>query len=127
MEGFSLRRQNEAEERHDAYLGKPEHADKEDERPDKLNGDGDAPSRVVCTALRGVVDHGREKKADGDRPLVSGDDGAADPFGGALGLVHGDEGGNEADTEAGEEAADDEGGPVGGAGLEGDTEGEDDA
>lgn len=82
---------------------------------------------MVCAVLRGIVDDGSEKKADGDRPLVSGDDGAADPFGGALGLVHGDEGGDEADTETGEEAADDEGGPVGGAGLEGDTEGEDNA
>ena len=77
--------------------------------------------------LGGVIDDGGKEKADGDGPLVARDDGATDPLGRALGLVHGDEGGDEADAGAREEAADDEGGPVVGAGLEGDAEGKDDA
>ena len=108
-------------------LGEVEHADGEDEGPDELNGDGDAPGGVVVAVLGRVVDDGGEEETDGDGPLVAGDDGAADPLGGALGLVHGDEGGDETDTETGEDTADDEGGEVEGTGLEGDAEAEDEA
>lgn len=80
---------------------------------------------MVVAVLGRVVDDGREEETDGDRPLVARDDGATDPLGRALGLVHGDEGGDEADAETGEDTADDEGGPLVAAGLEGDTGGED--
>ena len=109
------------------YLRKQEHADEEDEGPDELNGDGDAPGGVVVAVLGRVVDDGGEEETDGDRPLVAGNDGAADPLGGALGLVHGDEGGDETDTETGEDTADDEGGPLVATSLEGNTEREDES
>ena len=109
------------------HLWEPKHTNSENERPDKLNARWDTPRRVVIAVLSRVVDDGGEEETDGDRPLVAGDDGAADPLGGALGLVHGDEGGDETDAETGEDTADDEGGEVEGTGLEGDAEAEDEA
>ena len=108
-------------------LREVEHADDEDERPDELDGDGDAPGGVVVAVLGRVVDDGGEEETDGDRPLVARDDGAADPLGGALGLVHGDEGGDETDAETGKDTADDEDGEGGRAGLEGNADAEDEA
>lgn len=82
---------------------------------------------MAITVLSRIVDHGREQETDRDGPLVASDDSTTDPLGRALGLVHGDEGGDETDTETSEDTADDEGGDVVGTGLEGDTEGEDEA
>ena len=82
---------------------------------------------MAVAVLGRVIDDGREQQTDGDSPLVASDDSAANPFGRALGLVHGDEGGDETDTETCEDTANDERREVGGAGLEGNTEAEDDA
>ena len=106
-------------------LGEVRHAGGKDEGPDELYGYRDLPGRVILSILGCVVDDRSEEKADGDGPLVAGDDGTTDPFGGALGLVHGDEGGDEADAETGEDTADDERGPLVAAGLESDAGGED--
>ena len=65
---------------------------------------------MVRPILCGVVENIGQKDTDGNRPLVTTNDGTADPLWGAFGLVHGDEGGDEADTEASEEAADDKSG-----------------
>ena len=108
-------------------LGEVEHAGGEDERPDELNCDGDAPCRVVRAVLGRVVDNGGEEETDRDRPLVARNDGTTDPLGRALGLVHGDEGGDETDTCTGEDTADDERGQVGSTSLECNTEAEDQA
>lgn len=81
---------------------------------------------MVVAVLGRVVDNGREQETDGDGPLVAGDDSATDPLGRALGLVHGDKGGDETDTETSENTADDEGSDVMRTGLEGNTEGKDD-
>ena len=99
----------------------------EDEGADELDAGGDPPRRVVVAVLGRVVDDGREQETDGDRPLVAGHDGATDPLGRALGLVHGDEGGDETDAETGEDTAYDEDVHVVCSGLEGDTDGEDQA
>ena len=107
------------------HLWEPDHTNGEDECPNKLDTRGDTPSRVVIAVLCRIVDDGGEEETDGDRPLVAGDDGAADPLGGALGLVHGDEGGDETDTETGEDTTDDEDREGVAASLHGDTETED--
>ena len=89
-----------------AYLGKPEHADGENGRPDELDAGGDAPRRVVIAVLGRVVDDGREQETDGDRPLVARDDGTTDPLGRTLGLVHRDKARHHSDTETGEHTTD---------------------
>ena len=108
-------------------LWEVEHTRGEDKCPDELNSDGDPPRRVVWAVLGRVVDDGGEEETDGDGPLVAGDDGTTDPLGRALGLVHGDEGGDETDTCTGEDTADDERGQVGSTSLECNTEAEDQA
>ena len=82
---------------------------------------------MAVAVLGGIVDDGRKQQTDGDSPLVAGHDGAPDPLGRALGLVHGDEGGDETDTETCEDTANNEGRNVVGASLESDTKAEDDA
>ena len=109
------------------YLRKPEHANEEDNCPDELNGDRNLPRGVIGTILGSIVENCSEEKADCDCPLITSNDGTANPFGGTFGLVHGDEGGDETDAETGEDTADDEGCEVEGAGLEGDTQAEDEA
>ena len=104
-----------------------EHAGREDERPDELDGDRDLPRGVVRAVLGCVVHDGGEQETDSDRPLVAGNDGTTDPLGRTLGLVHGDEGGDETDTGTGKDTADNEGGEVGSTRLESDTEGENQA
>lgn len=109
----------------DTDLGQEDHAGAEDECPNELDGDRNAPCGVAVTVLGCVVDDGRQQETDGDGPLVACDDGTSDPLGGTLGLVHGDEGRDEADTQTSEDTADDKGRYVGGACLESDTEGKD--
>ena len=52
-------------------FGEEEHADSEDTSPDKLNGDRNAVSRRVRTALGSLIDACTEHDADGDGPLVT--------------------------------------------------------
>ena len=106
-------------------LGQPDHTDGEDGGPDQLDAGGDTPGGVVITVLGGIIDDGGQQETDCDGPLVAGDDGTTNPFGRALGLVHGDEGRNETDTETGEDTADDEGSPLVATCLQTDTECED--
>lgn len=86
-------------------LGQNQHAADEDDGPGKLDGDRDPVRPRVHAQRRGVVDDGGQEQTDGDGELVGAYDGAANPFGGGLGLVQRDEGGDETDAQAGEEAA----------------------
>jgi hypothetical protein len=63
--------------------------DDEDERPGKLDGDGDAVRSRVVAILGGVVDNGSQQETNGNGELVGSDNGSTDPLGGSLGLVHG--------------------------------------
>ena len=103
----------------ETYLGQEEHTSVENERPDELDRKRDTVRGVVRAVLGGVVDDGSEQETDGDGPLVAGDDGATDPLGRALRLVHGDHDGDEADTETGNAAAGDEERDGRGSGLHG--------
>ena len=52
-----------------------DHADSEDESPNKLESDGDLPGGTVLLVLGAIVDDRSKEKTDGDRPLVARDDG----------------------------------------------------
>ena len=56
-------------------LGEEDHADSEDEAPNELETDGDLPRSTSGLVLGAVVDDRGDEKTDGDRPLVTGDDG----------------------------------------------------
>ena len=120
-----IRKCNHVHKRRRTYLRQEDHASIEDKCPDELNGDGNTVGRVVRAVLGGGVDDRSEEKTDGDGPLVARDDGATDPLGRALGLVHGDHDGDETDTETGEDTTDDEDREGVAASLHGDTETED--
>ena len=51
-----------------------DHARSENETPYELDGNRDLPRCVRVDVLGGVVDNGRDKEADGDRPLITGND-----------------------------------------------------
>jgi len=63
-------------------LGEEDHADSEDEAPNKLETDGDLPRSMGGLVLGAVVDDRGEEETDGDCPLVTGDDGATVDRGG---------------------------------------------
>lgn len=65
-------------------LGQDEHADNEDDGPGKLDGNGDAVAAGVVAILSRVVDNGGQQKTNSDGQLVAADNGASDPFGGAI-------------------------------------------
>lgn len=65
-------------------LGQDEHADNEDDGPGKLDGNGDAVAAGIVAILGRVVDDGGQQETDGDGQLVAADNGASDPFGGAI-------------------------------------------
>jgi hypothetical protein len=49
---------------------------------------------VIGSVLGGVIEYIGEEDTNSDSKLVETDDGATDPLGGALGLVHWDYGGD---------------------------------
>jgi len=55
-------------------LWEKNHAKSKNETPDQLDGNRDLPRRVRVHVLGGVVYNGCEEEADGDRPLVTGND-----------------------------------------------------
>jgi len=106
-------------------LGEEDHADGENETPNKLDTDGDSPRSMTGLVLGGVVDNRREEETDGDRPLVAGDDRATNPLGRTLGLVHGDQHGNHTNTPTGEDTTHDEEREGKSSRLHGNTDGKD--
>ena len=130
---------------------KEDHADSENETPNELKGDGKLPRSATGPVLGGVVDDGGEEKTDRDRPLITSNNSATvsavqgvgeqsghcryerakakgnlpNPFGGTLGLIHGDQHRDHSDTPTGEDTTHDEERNSGGSGLHRDTSGED--
>jgi hypothetical protein len=80
---------------------------------------------VVRSVFRGVVEDIGEEDANSDSPLVETDDGATNPLGGALGLVHWDQSGDQTNANASKNTADDEEREGGRGCLEGDSNRED--
>ena len=68
-------------------FGQDEHTKDQNNGPGELNGDGDTVGTCIVTVMRGIVDDGGKKQADGDGKLVTSDNGATNPFGSRLGLV----------------------------------------
>ena len=56
-------------------LRKEDHPDGENESPNELDSDGKPPRSVSGLVLGGIVDDCGKENTDGDRPLVTGDDG----------------------------------------------------
>jgi hypothetical protein len=67
-----------------------QHTADENDRPGKLDRDGDAVAAGVHAVLRGVVDDRGQQETDGDGELVGTDDRASDPLGGRFRLVQRD-------------------------------------
>ena len=90
-------------------------------RPSAVRGEP-----VVWAVLGGVVDNSSNEKTDGDRPLVSTNDGTTNPLGCGLRLVQRDESGDHADSVSSKETTSDENGDVGGDSLQDDADAEND-
>ena len=56
-------------------LGEEDHTDGEDETPNELETDGDLPRSPSGLVFGAVVDDPGDENTNGDRPLVTGDDG----------------------------------------------------
>ena len=56
-------------------LGEEDHADSENKCPNELDRDGELPGSTSGLILGSIVDDGGKEEADGDCPLVTGDDG----------------------------------------------------
>lgn len=108
-------------------LGKDQHAKNENDRPGELDGNWDTVGARVVAFVGGVIDDGGKEKTDGDRQLVSTNDGTTNPLGSRLGLVQRDHGGDETDTETSKEATSEEQGQGDSGSLEDDTQVEDPA
>ena len=107
-------------------LGKPDAADKENNSPSKLDGNGDAVRARIGSVLGGVVDNGSEKQTDGNGKLVATNNGTTNPLGGSLGLVERNDGTDHTDSVTGKETTSNEQGNISGNGLKNDTDAEDD-
>jgi hypothetical protein len=59
-------------------VGKEHETSSEDDGPGELDGDGNAVSTSVITALGGVDDDGGEQNTNGDAELVTSDEGTTD-------------------------------------------------
>jgi hypothetical protein len=90
-----------------------------------LDSDGNSIRGVIRSILGSIVENGGEEDAESNAPLVEADDGTADPLGGALGLIHWNQGGDHTNTETGPDTTNDKGSKPRCGGLKGDTDRED--
>jgi hypothetical protein len=80
---------------------------------------------VIGSVLGGIVEDIGKEETNCDSKLIEADNGATDPLGGALGLVHWYYSGDQTDTKTSNDTTDDEERDGGCCCLEGDTNGED--
>ena len=72
---------------------------------------------MIGSVLGSIVENGGEEEPNSDTPLIETDNGATDPLGGALGLIHWSQGGDQTDPETGDDTTGDEETELGSRGL----------
>lgn len=63
---------------------------------------------MIGSVLGSIVENGGEEEPNSDTPLIETDNGATDPLGGALGLIHWSQGGDQTDPETSDDTTSDE-------------------